>query len=149
MCWSQSVWYERKKEIVMDMNENLNQVVPPVKAEKKHIALFVIACVLLVIATLCACFMLSTVLDPLQLADPEGDPLATGAVLLVGMAYVVVMGIVRIVFFVSWPTGAVIMVLLAVNRGNKPKWLWVASLAGALFSLLPVVTVAVGLVLAA
>ncbi len=133
----------------MDMNENLNQVVPPVKAERKHIVLFVIACVLLVVASLCACFMLSTVLDPLQLADPEGDPLATGAVLLVGMAYVVAMGIVRIVFFVSWPTGAVIMVLLAVNRGNKPKWLWVASLAGALFSLLPVVTVAVGLVMAA
>ena len=122
---------------------------PPIKAKKKHIVLFVIACVLLVIATLCACFMLSTVLDPLQLGDPEGDPLATGAVLLVGMAYVVAMGIVRIVFFVSWLTGAVIMVLLAVNRGNKPKWLWVASLAGALFSLLPVVTVAVGLVLAA
>ena len=122
---------------------------PPIKAMKKHIVLFVIACVLLVIATLCACFMLSTVLDPLQLGDPEGDPLATGAVLLVGMAYVVVMGIVRIVFFVSWPTGAVIMVLLAVNRGNKPKWLWVASLAGALFSLLPAVIVAVGLVLAA
>ena len=122
---------------------------PPIKAKKKHIALFVIACVLLVIATLCACFMLSTVLDPLQLGDPEGDPLATGAVLLVGMAYVVAMGIVRIVFFVSWPTGAVIMVLLAVNRGNKPKRLWVASLAGALFSLLPAVIVAVGLVMAA
>ena len=122
---------------------------PPIKAKKKHIVLFVIACVLLVIATLCACFMLSTVLDPLQLGDPEGDPLATGAVLLVGMAYVVVMGIVRIVFFVSWLTGAVIMVLLAVNRGNKPKWLWMASLAGALFSLLPAVIVAVGLVLAA
>ena len=122
---------------------------PPIKAKKKHIVLFVIACVLLVIATLCACFMLSTVLDPLQLGDPEGDPLATGAVLLVGMAYIVAMGIVRIVFFVSWPTGAVIMVLLAVNRGNKPKWLWVASLAGALFSLLPAVIVAVGLVMAA
>ena len=125
----------------MDMNENQNQALPSVKAEKKHIVLFVIACVLLVVASLCACFMLSTVLDPLQVGDPEGDPLATGAVLLVGMAYVVAMGIVRIVFFVSWPTGAVIMVLLAVNRGNKPKWLWVASLAGALFSLLPVVTV--------
>ena len=133
----------------MDMNENQNQALPPVKAMKKHIVLFVIACVLLVVASLCACFMLSTVLDPLQVGDPEGDPLATGAVLLVGMAYVVAMGIVRIVFFVSWPTGAVIMVLLAVNRGNKPKWLWVASLAGALFSLLPVVTVAVGLVMAA
>ena len=133
----------------MDMNENQNQALPSVKAEKKHIVLFVIACVLLVVASLCACFMLSTVLDPLQVGDPEGDPLATGAVLLVGMAYVVAMGIVRIVFFVSWLTGAVIMVLLAVNRGNKPKWLWVASLAGVLFSLLPVVTVAVGLVMAA
>lgn len=133
----------------MDMNENQNQALPSVKAEKKHIVLFVIACVLLVVASLCACFMLSTVLDPLQVGDPEGDPLATGAVLLVGMAYVVAMGIVRIVFFVSWLTGAVIMVLLAVNRGNKPKWLWVASLAGVLFSLLPVVTVAVGLWMAA
>ena len=113
----------------MDMNENQNQALPSVKAEKKHIVLFVIACVLLVVASRCACFMLSTVLEPLQVGDPEGDPLATGAVLLVGMAYVVAMGIVRIVFFVSWPTGAVIMVLLAVNRGNKPKWLWVASLA--------------------
>ena len=133
----------------MDMNENLNHALPPVKAKKKHIALFVIACVLLVIAALCACFMLSTVLDPLQLGDPEGDPLATGTAILVGMAYVMAMGIVRIVFFVSWLTGAVIMVLLAVNRGNKPKWLWAASLAGALFSLLPAVIVAVGLVLAA
>ena len=133
----------------MDMNENQNQALPSVKAMKKHIVLFVIACVLLVVASLCACFMLSTVLDPLQVGDPEGDPLATGAVLLVGMAYVVAMGIVRIVFFVSWLTGAVIMVLLAVNRGNKPKWLWVASLAGVLFSLLPVVTVAVGLWMAA
>ena len=93
--------------------------------------------------------MLSAVLDPLQLGDPEGDPLATGAALLVGMAYVVVMGIVRIVFFVSWLTGAVIMVLLAVNRGNKPKRLWAASLAGAFFSLLPAVIVAVGLAMAA
>ena len=133
----------------MDMNENLNHALPPVKAKKKHIALFVIACVLLVIAALCACFMLSTVLDPLQVGDPEGDPLATGTAILVGMAYVMAMGIVRIVFFVSWLTGAVIMVLLAVNRGNKPKWLWAASLAGALFSLLPAVIVAVGLVMAA
>ena len=133
----------------MDQNEKMDLTVPPVKAEKKHVVMFVIACVLLVIAALCACFMLSTVLDPLQLGDPEGDPLATGTAILVGMAYVMAMGIVRIVFFVSWLTGAVIMVLLAVNRGNKPKWLWAASLAGALFSLLPVVTVAVGLVMAA
>ena len=139
----------RNKETVMDQNEKMDLTVPPVKAEKKHVVMFVIACVLLVIAALCACFMLSTVLDPLQLGDPEGDPLATGTAILVGMAYVMAMGIVRIVFFVSWLTGAVIMVLLAVNRGNKPKWLWAASLAGALFSLLPVVTVAVGLVMAA
>lgn len=133
----------------MDMDENLDRVLTPAKAKKKHIVLFVIACVLLVVATLCACFMLSAVLDPLQLADPEGDPLATGTAILVGMAYVMAMGIVRIVFFVSWLTGTVIMALLAVNRGNKPKWLWAASLAGALFSLLPAVIVAVGLVLAA
>ena len=133
----------------MDMNENLNQVVPPVKAKKKHIVLFVIACVLLAVSAVLACFLMAAHLDPPQVETPEGDPLAIGALLLAGAAYGIAVLIALALFVINWLCGTVIMALLVMERGNKPKWLWVASLAGALFSLLPVVTVAVGLVLAA
>ena len=128
LCWSQSVWYERKKEIVMDMNENLNQVVPPVKAEKKHIVLFVIACVLLVVSAVLACFLVAVHLDPPQVETPEGDPLAIGALLLAGAAYGMAMLIALALFVINWLCGMVIMALLAMERENKPGWLWGASL---------------------
>ena len=128
LCWSQSVWYERKKEIVMDMNENLNQVVPPVKAEKKHIVLFVIACVLLAVSAVLACFLIAVHLDPPQVETPEGNPLAIGALLLAGAAYGMAMLIAQALFVINWLCGMVIMALLAMERRNKPKWLWGASL---------------------
>ena len=128
MCWSQSVWYEREKELVMDMNENLNQVVPPVKAKKKHIVLFVIACVLLAVSAVLACFLIAVHLDPPQVETPEGDPLAIGALLLAGAAYGMAMLIAQALFVINWLCGMVIMALLAMERRNKPKWLWGASL---------------------
>ena len=128
LCWSQSVWYERKKEIVMDMNENLNQVVPPVKAKKKHIVLFVIACVLLAVSAVLACFLMAAHLDPPQVETPEGDPLAIGVLLLAGAAYGMAMLIAQGLFVINWLCGMVIMALLAMERRNKPKWLWGASL---------------------
>ena len=143
LCWSQSVWYERKKEIVMDMNENLNQVVPPVKAEKKHIVLFVIACVLLAVSAVLACFLMAAHLDPPQVETPEGDPLAIGALLLAGAAYGIAVLIALALFVVNWLCGMVIMALLAMERENKPGWLWAASLTVALVGLLPAVLVAV------
>ena len=112
----------------MDMNENLNQVVPPVKAEKKHIVLFVIACVLLAVSAVLACFLMAVHLDPPQVETPEGDPLAIGALLLAGAAYGMAMLIALALFVVNWLCGMVIMALLAMERGNKPKWLWGASL---------------------
>ena len=112
----------------MDMNENLNQVVPPVKAEKKHIVLFVIACVLLVVSAVLACFLMAAYLDPPQVETPEGDPLAMGALLLAGAAYGMAMLIAHALFVINWLCGMVIMALLAMERRNKPKWLWGASL---------------------
>ena len=112
----------------MDMNENLNQVVPPVKAEKKHIVLFVIACVLLAVSAVLACFLIAAHLDPPQVETPEGDPLAIGALLLAGAAYGMAMLIAQALFVINWLCGMVIMALLAMERRNKPKWLWGASL---------------------
>ena len=143
LCWLQSVWYERKKEIDMDMNENLNQVVPPVKAEKKHIALFVIACVLLAVSAVLACFLMAVHLDPPQVETPEVDPLAIGALLLAGAAYGMAMLIAQGLFVINWLCGMVIMALLAMERRNKPRWLGVASLTVALVGRLPAVMVAV------
>ena len=112
----------------MDMNENLNQVVPPVKAEKKHIVLFVIACVLLAVSAVLACFLMAVHLDPPQVETPVGDPLAIGALLLAGAAYGMAMLIALALFVINWLCGMVIMALLAMERRNKPKWLWGASL---------------------
>jgi hypothetical protein len=127
----------------MDTNENLNRIMPPVKAEKKHIVLFVIACVLLAVSAVLAFFLFSVHLDPPQVETPEGDPLAIGALLLAGVAYGMAMLIALALFVVNWLCGTVIMALLAMERRNKPRWLWVASLTVALASLLPAVMVAV------
>lgn len=129
----------------MDMNENLDQALPPVKAKKKHIALFVIACVLLAVSAVLALFLFSAYLDPPQVGDPEEDPLATGALLLAGAAYGMAMLIAQALFVIHWLCGMVIMVLLAMERGNKPGWLWEASLTMALVGLLPAVTVGMGM----
>ena len=115
----------------------------PVKAEKKHIVLFVIACVLLVVSAVLACFLMAVHLDPPQVENPEGDPLAIGALLLAEAAYGMAMLIALALFVINWLCGMVIMALLAMERGNKPRWLWVASLTLALVGLLLAVPVAV------
>ena len=112
----------------MDTNENLNRIMPPVKAERKHIVLFVIACVLLAVSAFFAFFLIAVHLDPPQVETPEGDPLAIGALLLAGAAYGMAMLIALALFVINWLCGMVIMALLAMERGNKPKWLWGASL---------------------
>ena len=100
----------------------------PVKAKRKHIVLFVIACVLLVVSAVLACFLMAAYLDPPQVETPEGDPLAIGALLLAGAAYGMAMLIAQALFVINWLCGMVIMALLAMERRNKPKWLWGASL---------------------
>jgi lipoprotein signal peptidase len=112
----------------MDQHEKMDRTVPPVKAKKKHIALFVIACVLLAVSAVLALFLFSAHLDPPQVETPEGDPLAIGALLLAGAAYGMAMLIALALFVINWLCGMVIMALLAMERRNKPKWLWGASL---------------------
>lgn len=131
-----------KGENVMDTHENMTMGTPRVRAQKKYVVLFVIACVLLAVSAVLALFLFSVHLDPPQVGDPEGDPLATGALLLVGVAYGMAVLIALALFVINWLCGTVIMALLAMERGNKPTWLWVASLTVALVGLLPAVLVA-------
>lgn len=112
----------------MDTNVNLAQNLPPVRAQKKHIVLFVIACVLLTVAVLSTVVLMTAVIAPPQVEDPTGDPLATGAALFVGMGYVVVMAILRILFYVSCLIGVIMAAVLVSSRNNKPRWMWVAAL---------------------
>jgi lipoprotein signal peptidase len=127
----------------MDTHENMTMGTPRVRAQKKYVVLFVIACVLLAVSAVLACFLMAAHLDPPQVENPEGDPLAIGALLLAGVAYGMAMLIAQGLFVINWLCGMVIMALLAMERRNKPKWLWVASLTVALVSLLPAVMVAV------
>ncbi len=100
---------------------------PPVKAQTKHIVLFVIACVLLVgILTL---LFLPTGMSAPDVPDEPADPyvLVGGAVYLIG-SYLLVGLAVFVGVAVAWITGLVISLKLARRRADKPKWLWVASL---------------------
>ena len=149
LCWSQSVWYERKKEIVMDMNENLNQVVPPVKAKKKHIVLFVIACVLM--AGMLSCLVEFAELRAYEPPEESVESQLPGGEILAGVVTAAAFALAEAMmvggFAVCCVGGGVISALLAMDRKNKPKWLWISSLAlaGAYLALL-VVLVAVSLV---
>ena len=146
LCWSQSVWYERKKEIVMDMNENLNQVVPPVKAKKKHIVLFMIACVLM--AGMLSCLVEFAELRAYEPPEESVESQLPGGEILAGVvtaaAFVLAEAMMVGGFAVCCVGGGVISALLAMERENKPKWLWGASLGLViLFGLIAVGLIAV------
>ncbi len=130
----------------MDMNENLNQVSPPVKAGRKHTAMFVVACVLL--AGIMLFLSLPTGMEAPEVTDGPEDPyvLLGGFVYMIGH-YMMMAFLVLAVVLPAWVTGLVLAVKLARRRAALPKGLWIASLSlvGAYLALL-VVLVAVSLV---
>ena len=123
-----------KKEIFMDTYEILTPTATPVKAQKKHIVLFVIACVLLAGALVCGCMMVSLRVSPPGWEDPgeEYGPLGSMAWLLSEAVYALMTLIVTFLFGISWAGGQVISTLLAMEKRNKPRGLWIASLVIAL-----------------
>ena len=127
----------------MDANENLTLNKNPVKARKKHIVLFVIACILLTAAVFFACPLISLWMSPPQVEDPTGDPLAMGAVVFVGMGLAMAAYMSMFLFVIHWMGGIIIMALLALDRKDKPKWLWEASLTITLVFLIPVMILVV------
>ena len=135
----------------MDMNERLNSNTVsagtlPIRAGRKHVAMFVVACVLL--AGILLFLSLPTGMAAPEVSDGPVDPYAAvgGFLYLVGrymmMAFLVLAGVLT-----AWVTGLVLAVKLARRRAVLPKGLWIASLSlvGAYLVLL-VVLVAVSLV---
>jgi hypothetical protein len=130
----------------MDVNENLKQVLPPVKAERKHIAMFVVACVLL--AGILLFLSLPTGMEAPEVSDGPVDPyVAVGGLVYMIGRYLIAAFLVFVGVLTAWIVGLVLAVKLARRRAVLPKGLWVASLAlvGAYLAFL-VVLVAVSLV---
>ena len=130
----------------MDMNENLNQVSPPVKAGRKHTAMFVVACVLL--AGILLFLSLPTGMEAPEVSDGPVDPYVAvgGFVYMIGR-YLIAAFLVFVGVLTAWIVGLVLAVKLARRRAALPKGLWIASLSlvGAYLALL-VALIAVSLV---
>ena len=136
----------RHKETVMDRNERMDLTVSPVKAQKKHIVMFVVACVLL--AGILSLLSLPTGMETPEVPDGPVDPfvLVGGFMYMIGQ-YLIAAFLVFVGVLTAWIVGLVLAVKLARRRAVLPKGLWVASLAlvGAYLAFL-VVLVAVSLV---
>ena len=135
----------------MDMNERLNSNTVsagtlPIRAGRKHTAMFVVACVLL--AGILLFLSLPTGMEALEVSDGPVDPYVAvgGFVYMIGR-YLIAAFLVLVGVLTAWIVGLVLAVKLARRRAALPKGLWIAalSLVGAYLALL-VVLVAVSLV---
>ena len=135
----------------MDMNERLNSNTVsagtlPIRAGRKHVAMFVVACVLL--AGILLFLSLPTGMAAPEVSDGPVDPYAAvgGFLYLVGR-YMMMAFLVLAVVLPAWVVGLVLTVKLARRRAALPKGLWIASLSlvGVYLALL-VVLIAVSLV---
>lgn len=130
----------------MDQNEKMDLTVPPVKAEKKYIVMFVVACVLL--AGILLFLSLPTGMEAPELSDGPADPYVVvgGFVYMIGR-YLIAAFLVLAGVLTAWIVGLVLAVKLARRRAALPKGLWIASLSlvGAYLAFL-VVLIAVNLI---
>lgn len=114
----------------------------PVKAEKKHIVMFVIACILL--AGILLFLSLPTGMETPEVSDGPADPYVVvgGFVYMIGR-YLIAAFLVFVGVLTAWVVGLVLAVKLARRRAALPKGLWIASLAlvGAYLAFLVVLTV--------
>lgn len=115
----------------MDTNEKLDRIMPPVKAEKKHIVLFVIACVLM--AGMLSCLVEFAELRAYEPPEESVESQLPGGEILAGVVAAAAFALAEAMmvggFAVCCVGGGVISALLAMERRNKPRWLWISSLA--------------------
>ena len=103
----------------------------PVKAEKKHIVLFVIACVLM--AGMLSCLVEFAELRAYEPPEESVESQLPGGEILAGVVAAAAFALAEAMmvggFAVCCVGGGVISALLAMDRKNKPRWLWISSLA--------------------
>lgn len=110
----------------MDQNEKMDLTVPPVKAEKKHIVMFVVACVLL--AGILLFLSLPTGMEAPEVSDGPADPYVVvgGFVYMIGR-YLIAAFLVFVGVLIAWIVGLVLAAKLARRRAALPKRLWIAA----------------------
>ena len=114
----------------MDTHEILTPMGTSVKAQKKHIVLFVISCILLVGTVFCT-LAFREIMEPIEPSGSVESQLPGGEIvagLAIMAAYTVAKMILLVGFFICWGGGQVISALLAMSKVDKPRWLWVSSL---------------------
>lgn len=130
----------------MDTHENMTMGTPRVRAQKKYVVLFVIACVLFAGVLLC----LNEFTDMVRLAnDPLDDAQLPGAEFFVGVGLLLVGYALIAVFSVCWSGCQAMSIILVCKKGNKPRWMWMASLILAILNGVSVIPMAVMAVIVA
>lgn len=102
----------------------------PVKVQKKHVVLLILSRVLVLFSLLGALDLLEILLRPVDPSPPaDGGTGMDWPGALLGEA---VQGFTLFVLLAAWIPclcmGAILAVLLVMNRNDKPGWLWTASL---------------------
>ena len=115
----------------MDMNERLNSNTVsagtlPIRAGRKHVAMFAMACVLF--AGILLFLFLPTGMEAPEVSDGPVDPYAAvgGFVYMIGR-YMMMAFLVLAVVLPAWIVGLVLAVKLARRRAALPKGLWIAA----------------------
>ena len=115
----------------MDMNERLNSNTVsagtlPIRAGRKHVAMFVVACVLL--AGILLFLSLPTGMEAPEVSDGPADPYVVvgGFVYMIGR-YLIAAFLVLAGVLTAWIVGLVLAVKLARRRAALPKGLWIAA----------------------
>lgn len=115
----------------MDMNERLNSNTVsagtlPIRAGRKHVAMFVVACVLL--AGILLFLSLPTGMEAPEVSDEPVDPLVLvgGFVYMIGR-YLIAAFLVLVGVLTAWVVGLVLAVKLVRRRAALPKGLWIAA----------------------
>ena len=105
----------------------------PKRAKTKHVVLFVIACVLLAGALFWAFILASMQIAPprmegsLEGTAEEYGPVGILGALAAGAVYGLLTLLSMLFFGISWGGGQVISALLAMEKRDKPRWLWMSS----------------------
>lgn len=130
----------------MDTHENMTMGTPRVRAQKKYVVLFVIACVLFAGVLLC----LNEFTDLVRLAnDPLDDAQLPGAEFFVGIVLLLGGFDMLAVFTICWSGCQIMSAVLVSIREDKPRWMWVASLILAILNGVSVIPMAVMAVIVA
>ena len=110
----------------MDQKEKMDRTVPSVKAEKKYIVMFVVACVLL--AGILLFLSLPTGMEAPEVSDGPADPYVVvgGFVYMIGR-YLIAAFLVLAGVLTAWIVGLVLAVKLARRRAALPKGLRIAA----------------------